>query len=321
MTRLLLLLALLAPALPAAAQEDIDSALEEVLEDEATEESEEAAPDRDAALRALVVDYYTRLGTEPTDAELRDGLGSVRLMLEDGVSMARIREAIDTAVELHSPGRRIPFQVAVPLRVRPADPGDVVAEEPAPETLSIEREDLETDDEEAADDEVATTDDASAGNSVIEERWVKRQEELRQRRNRYRLYQQWRDRTRDKRALIGIGVPLLAGGWAGTWALAGTALSFGEVLPSVGWTAAIPVAGPFVFGGLTGGGAYPGVFVLGALQGIGLGLTIVGLAQKHDLPYDRDPTALRIGRDRHGRPRLLLKPQPTGLGAGLSGRF
>lgn len=317
MTRLLLLLALLAPALPAAAQDDtdVDSALEEVLGNDG---SEEATPDRDAALRALVVDYYTRLGTEPTDAELRDGLGSVRLMLEDGVSLARIREAIDTAVELHSPGRRIPFQVAVPLRVRPADPGEVVAEEPAPETLTIEREDLEPDDEVAADD---GEDDASAGNSVIEERWVKRQEELRQRRNRYRLYQQWRDRTRDKRALIGIGAPLLAGGWAGTWALAGTALSYGEVLPSVGWTAAIPVAGPFVFGGLTGGGAYPGVFVLGALQGIGLGLTIVGLAQKHDLPYDRDPTALRIGRDRHGRPRLLLKPQPTGLGAGLSGRF
>lgn len=317
MTRLLLLLALLAPALPVAAQEDdVDSVLEEVLGEEASEASE-AAPDRDAALRALVVDYYARLGTEPTDAELRDGLGAVRLMLEDGVSLARIREAIDTAVELHSPGRRIPFQVAVPLRVRPADPREEVPDEPAPEALSIERDDLETEDEVASDDE---EDDASAGNSVIEERWVKRQEELRQRRNRYRLYQQWRDRTRDKRALIGIGAPLLAGGWAGTWALAGTALSFGEVLPSVGWTAAIPVAGPFVFGGLTGG-SYPGVFVLGALQGIGLGLTIVGLAQKHDLPYDRDPTALRIGRDRHGRTRLLLKPQPTALGAGLSGRF
>ena len=150
---------------------------------------------------------------------------------------------------------------------------------------------------------------------------MKRQEELRARRNRLRLYLQWRDRTREKRVLLSVGIPMFAAGWAGTWALAGGTLSNGLTLPSVGWTGAIPIAGPFIFGALTAG-EYPPVFVFAGFQGIGLALTIIGLAQKHDLPYDRDPTAMKVGRDpRTGRAVLTIAPRPTGMGAGLVGRF
>ena len=142
---------------------------------------------------------------------------------------------------------------------------------------------------------------------------MERQEELRKRRNRLRLHLQWKDRTRDKRILLSVGGPLFVAGWAGTFAVAGATMSFGETLPSTGWTGAIPLAGPIVFGVLTDG-QYPAVFAFAAFQGIGLALTVVGLAKKVDWPYDRDPTALYIGRDpRSGRPRVTLHPGPMGL--------
>lgn|GEM_PF-1662373 len=320
MTRLcLLLLALSFPAgsfaqdsqtEPAPTQAPAD--LDEIADPES--DVEELEDPLDAKLGSLVRSYYEQIGSVASADDLLQGVRAAKLMLVDGVSLARIEAAVADAVRLNTPGRRIPFQVAVPLRVRPANSETVATPPPRPEPVRPpvqEREPRVSRDDEAAE---------QAG-TVIEERWVKRQEELRARRNRLRLYLQWRDRTREKRILMSVGIPMFAAGWAGTWALAGGTLSNGSELPSVGWTGAIPVAGPFIFGIATEG-RYPPVFVFAGFQGIGLALTIVGLAQKHDLPYDRDPTALRIGRDpKTGRALVTLAPRPTGLGAGLLGRF
>ena len=314
---ILLALALLALlALPASARaqepdEDAsDTPAEEVDEAEAASSDADDADDAEAPatdplgarLEEMVQSYYAAIGSSASASELQQGIQSVQLMLLDGVSIARIDAAIAAAIDLHTPGRRIPFQVAVPLRVRPADEAPAPAPEPVatPETRS----DPPPAAEPAPD---------PADRSVVEKRWVERQEQLRKRRNRLRLHLQWKDRTRDKRILLAVGAPLFLGGWAGTFGVAGAAMSFGEVLPSTGWTAAIPVAGPVVFGVLSDG-AYPAVFAFAAFQGIGLALTIAGLAKKVDWPYDRDPTALHLGRDRKsGKPVLTIHPGPMGV--------
>lgn len=277
----------------------------------------------DASLRTLVQSYYERIGSESTESDVAQGMKACKLMLMDGVSLGRIEAGVDRAISLHTPGRRIPFQVAVPLRVRPAGETSA-APRPAPKPMpdSVARpESGEPREDATGSSSTAQSDPAERAGTVIEERWVKRQEELRARRNRLRLYLQWRDRTREKRVLLSVGVPMLVAGWAGTWALAGGTLSTGAELPSVGWTGAIPIAGPIIFGALTEG-AYPPIFVFGGFQTIGLVLTIAGLAQKHDLPYDRDPTAMNVGRNpRTGRAVLTLSPRPVGLGGGVVGRF
>lgn len=288
MLRLLVLLLLLLPGVALAQDEP-----------EAEAPVEPAMDPLTAKLQALVEDYYVAIGSTASEDDLQQGMQSVQLMLLDGVSMSRIEAAIAAAVALHTPGRRIPFQVAVPLRVRPADA--------APRTAPTTSE---------APPPAATAppvEEKSPERTVIEERWLERQEQLRKRRNRYRLHLQWRDRTREKRALLSIGIPLFMGGWGATFAVAGATMSFGETLPSTGWTGAIPIAGPFVFGIMTDG-QYPAVFAFAAFQGIGLALTIVALTKKIDWPYDRDPTALYLGRDRRtGKPKVTVHPGPLGF--------
>ncbi len=254
-----------------------------------------------ARLQTMVQDYYVAIGSTASATDLRDGTQSVQMMLLDGVSMSRIEDAIAAAVTLHTPGRRIPFQVAVPLRVRPSDA--------APRSVPAADDDEPTPPPAAA----PLTEEQTAERTVIEERWVERQEQLRQRRNRLRLHLQWRDRTRDKRILLSVGIPMFIAGWAGAFSVAGASMSYGETLPSTGWTGAIPVAGPFVFGALTEG-AYPAVFAFAAFQGLGVALTIAALTKKIDWPYDRDPTALHLGRDpRTGKPTVTIHPGPTGV--------
>jgi hypothetical protein len=325
-SRLAGMLALLLALVPAPGWAQGASAPAPAEEEPAAEEPAgevDANPEPDPleqSLRTLVQRYYDSIGTEASGADLEQGIRAVKLMLIDGVSLGRIEAAVDTAISLHTPGRRIPFQVAVPLRIRPeggdegSSPPPVARSEPrrAPDPAHSPRTEPSAGEDSGP---------AERAGTVIEERWVKRQEELRARRNRLRLYLQWRDRTREKRILLGVGIPMFAAGWAASWALAGGTLTTGAELPSVGWTGAIPLAGPIIFGVLTEG-AYPPVFVFAGFQGIGLALTIAGLAQRHDLPYDRDPTAMRIGRDpRTGRPVLTIAPRPVGMGAGVLGRF
>ncbi len=314
---------------PQPALSQTDGALPSPQGDESEAEAKAEVDPLEASLRAMVQIYYELIGSEATDSDVTQGVKASKMMLIDGVSLDRIEAAVERAVSLHTPGRRIPFQVAVPLRVRPA--GETSSEspsrprqEPAPASPSRAPQSAEEPPAPDAPQDPSTTaqsDSADRAGTVIEERWVKRQEELRARRNRLRLYLQWRDRTREKRVLLSVGVPMLLAGWAGSWALAGGTLSVGAELPSVGWTGAIPIAGPILFGALTEG-RNPPIFVFGGFQAVGLALSIAGLVQKHDLPYDRDPTALNVGRrPRTGRPALTLSPRSVGLGAGLVGRF
>lgn len=295
----------------------------EIGDDEAEDASDSPAEDPfEAGLRRLVTRYYTEIGTTASERDLAEGVQSIKLMLMDGVSLDRIEAAVSDAITLHTPGRRVPFPVAVPLRVKPAGTPPARAPEP---TASAARPPASSSTTGSSSGSGTTssgsTESAERAGTVIEERWVKRQEELRARRNRLRLYLQWRDRTRDKRILLGVGIPLFAAGWAGTWALAGGALTLGATPPSIGWTGAIPVVGPFIFGAATAPD-FPPAFVFGGFQGIGLALTVIGLAQKHDLPYDRDPTAMRIGRDpKTGRAIMTIRPMPLGFGGGFSGTF
>ena len=48
---------------------------------------------------------------------------------------------------------------------------------------------------------------------------------------------------------------------------------------------------------------------------------IIGFALPKNFPYDKDPTALRVGRKRDGRHALELRFQPSATGGGLVGRF
>ena len=308
MLRLLVLLLLLIPG-AAVAQE---------AETEPAEPTEEQAPEPEVdmltvRLQAMVRDYYEAIGSEATEDDLKHGVQSVQMMLLDGVSMSRIEAAIAAAVSLHTPGRRIPFQVAVPLRVRPADsaprPAPAIAVEPGDPPERDPETDLALTEPPAPPAEPDKTEERTA----IEKRWVERQEQLRKRRNRLRLHLQWRDRTKEKRILFSLGIPLFVAGWAGTFSVAGATMTFGETLPSTGWTGAIPIAGPFVFAGLTDA-QYPAVFAFAAFQGIGLALTIVALTKKIDWPYDRDPTALHLGRDRRtGKPKVTIRGGPMGV--------
>jgi hypothetical protein len=61
--------------------------------------------------------------------------------------------------------------------------------------------------------------------------------------------------------------------------------------------------------------------VLTILQGAGGALIGAALAIPKNYPYDKDPTALRLGRKRDGRHALELRLSPSPLGAGLVGRF
>jgi len=293
------------------AEDAADEAADGSADGEAVEEPAPVEDPFEAGLRALVTRYYRQIGSSASDRDLTEGIQSIKLMLMDGVSLDRIEAAVNDAITLHTPGRRVPFPVAVPLRVKPA--GTPPATRPQPPATS----DVTPPPSSTSSASTSSASSAERAGTVIEERWVKRQEELRARRNRLRLYLQWRDRTRDKRILLSVGIPMFAAGWAGTWALAGGALTTGSTPPSIGWTGAIPVVGPFIFGAATAPD-FPPAFVFGGFQGIGLVLTIVGLAQKHDLPYDRDPTAMRIGRDpKTGRAIMTISPGPMGL----TGRF
>ena len=124
------------------------------------------------------------------------------------------------------------------------------------------------------------------------------------------------------RTLLGVGVPLLAGTYAMSFATIGLVRLAGIDIPaSEAWTIAVPVLGPVILAGVHGEGV-EGLVLLTLLQAGGLALVIPGaILHSKDLPYDEDPTALRIGTRRDGRTALSIRFAPAPSGALLVGHF
>lgn len=251
-------------------------------------------------LLALVDGYYAGIGHPADEAEREQALESIRTMLLDGVALPRVHAAVEDAIRLHSPGRIVPFHIAVPLRVRPAEAAPPVQKPPPPATAVPRPVDPE-----------------------IEARRAAQRERANARRNRTRLYRQWRSRTRPKRTLVAIGIPLWAGGYSLGFGLGGLTVLSGQVDHQTAWLRAIPLVGQFIYFGAVAsasGDIAADAILFGVLEVAGAGLTIVGLALKADWPYDRDPTAFRRHRP-DGRLALEGRVVLTPAFAGVTGRF
>jgi hypothetical protein len=278
-------------------------------------------------MREMVDRYYRGIGGSPSATELDKALESIRFMLLDGVSLSRVDAAVDESVRLHHAGRHVPFEIAVPLRVRPAgSEGGAAVGAQVPGTTA--------ESSAPAPGGKATSPPASAGVEVpppwtpvkpLSPEEEARRAALRQaaaeRRARLRLYDQWRDRTREKRVLLSVGIPLWALGYGLGFGTASALYMAGAVEQRDAWLAAIPLGGNIAFAAAADGAAVyaPG---FAALELGGAALTITGIALKADWPYKRDPTALRLGRARQGGPALVLRVVPAGAsGAMIYGKF
>ena len=259
----------------------------------------------------LVQRYYEGTGgTTPSDADRERAVQSIQLMLLDGVSLDRINAAVDEALKLHTPGRRIPFEVAVPLRVRPEEGGDGAASGSGSGSSG------------------SVSESRRGGRAPVRELTPEeeaRRLELRRQRSaaraRLRLFRQWRERTRVKQTLLSVGIPLLAGGYALGFGHAGILALNGLVPHYSAWITAVPVIGNFVLTIWTNA-EFPASIVLTIMEWGGVGLIVAGLLQKIDWPYDRDPTAWKVGkRQRDGRAALTMRVVPTGAGGALIGRW
>ncbi|HCP48229.1 MAG TPA: hypothetical protein DIU15_19475 [Deltaproteobacteria bacterium] len=262
-----------------------------------------------AHLQAEVLRYYRGIGAEASAEELDRGLQTLSFMLLDGVSLDRIEAAIHAALQLHSPGRRVPFEVAVPLRVQPAEAGS------ARSTLAGERQ------------QSSSEGPAPAGEATSEPMPTTNQDALAQKRkqaelkvNRLRLYKQWKSRTRGKRMLISIGIPLLASGYALGFGVAGSLNLFGEIPQSWAWVTSVPLVGTLLLGIWTEG-LYPSFFALSVMQIAGAALLVGGIVMRANWPYDKDPTAVHIGTKRGGGPAITLRAGSSGAGGWLIGHF
>jgi len=263
---------------------------------EASEPSQPADDPVTARLRVEILRYYEGIATEASAAEVGSALESARFMLLDGVSIQRITAAVDKAISLHNPGRRVPFEVAVPLRVLPAAQQ---AATPAPTDLS---------DEDALYDPDA------------DERRTQQKASIESRRNRIRLHRQWQRRGVEKRIILAVAVPALVIPYSMGF-FVGSIMALNEDVPhSWAWITAVPVVGTLLLGAWTQSQG-PGFAVLTITQGVGLAALIVGLALKAERPYEEDPTALRIGKRRDGRTAVTIRGGPMGVGGFLEGRF
>jgi hypothetical protein len=303
MRTLLLLLALALASLPGpllAQGDDAPPAEATATTDEAVEEVPEAPVDKlTLRMQELVDRYYQGISAEPTDQELADGVQAIQLMLLDGVSLGRIDAAVSEAIRLHTPGRRIPFPIAVPLRVRPADPGEATRDragtpDPNPEARK------------------GTARPALDLDPAVEERRSELRRKREERQQRKRLYRQWQERLKERRVLLSLGIPMLASGYAIGFVVGGVMSQTGEVPYYSAWVTAVPVVGALILGIWTEG-SMPPLFILSGLQMGGVALIIASIAKKIDWPYDEDPTALRIGKRRDGRAALTLFPTGTGV--------
>ena len=286
---------------PGAEPEDADSE-----QGEAPAPAEEVAVDPlTARMQELVAAYYEGIEVEASPDELNNGLESVQMMVLSGTGIQAIADAVTVATRLHTPGRRVPFEIAVPLRVGTAVPTD----------NSVEQTEEE---KETARVEVSAESLLSPQESA---RRIRVREAEEKHRARYGLYRQWRERTRVPRTLISVGVPLLVTSYITGFATSGVALLAGAPLThGQAWLSAIPVVGTAIIAGITDG-ALAGMTVLTILQGTGVALLVVGLLLPVDYPYDKDPTALKIGKKPGGKHALELRFQPAPTGAGIVGRF
>jgi len=258
-----------------------------------------------ARILELVDLYYTEIDVVPTDEDRARGLESAQMMLLSGVAVTDIAKAVGVAVRLHTPGRRVPFEIAVPLRVgttmgatAASSGGTTPAKEAAVK----------------ADVEASFSPEERARRSRIREA-----EETR--RTRYGLYRQWRTRTLVPRTLLSIGIPVLASGYITGFAVAGgILLAGGPVTHQQAWLSAIPIFGPAILAGVSDG-LLDGMILSTAVQGCGAALMVVALVVQKKFPKESDPTALRLGKKRDGRPAVELHFRPSPTGAGLVGRF
>ncbi len=268
----------------------------------------QAAPPVDpvtARMLELVDLYYTEIDVVPTDEDRARGLESAQMMLLSGVAVTDIAKAVGVAVQLHTPGRRVPFEIAVPLRVGTSMGTTGTSSggtNPAKETAV------------KADVEASFSPEERARRSRIREA-----EETR--RTRYSLYRQWRTRTLVPRTLLSVGIPVLATGYITSFAVAGgILLAGGPLTHQQAWLTAVPIFGPAILAGV-GDGLLDGMALLAAVQGSGAALIVIALAVRKKFPRESDPTALRIGKKRDGRPAVELHFRPSPTGAGLVGRF
>jgi len=254
-----------------------------------------------ARLKEEVRRYYIGIGTQASGEELQSGLDATRFMLLDGVSIQRIAAAVDKAISLHNPGRRVGFEVAVPLRVLPA--------------AQTQQRGSPSRDTGLSGDGASSSYDAAADGSRS-----KRRQAIEARRNRIRLFRQWQKRSLEKRILISVGIPSLAIPYTMGFFIASVMSMSGVVPGTWAWATAIPIVGTLLLGIWTED-QFAGFALLTASQLGGLAVLIVGLALKAGRPYDKDPTALRIGKRRNGHPGLTVRARPMGLGGVLQGRF
>ncbi len=251
-------------------------------------------------LLGLVDRYYDGIGQPPDDDERGRALESIQAMLLDGVSLPRVTAAVEDAVRLHNPGRAVPFYIAVPLRVRPADaapPLDRPPPDPPPAPVR------------AIDPE-------------IEARRAAQRAEAAARRTRVRLYEQWEARTKVKRTLLSVGVPLWSIGYGVGFGMGGLTVLAGQVTHEQAWLRAIPLVGQFIYyGTLAADGALaPDAIAFGLMEVAGAGLIVASLAIKTDWPYERDPTALHLRRP-DGRLALAASPVFSPIFGGVTGVF
>ena len=253
-----------------------------------------------ARLLDLVDRYHAGVDHPATEAERTRALDSIRTMLLDGVALPRVHAAVEDAVRLHAPGRVVPFHIAVPLRVKPADPEPPLHRAPPDPPPSPAR----------------------AIDPRVEARRAEQRKAASARRNRVRLYQQWQARTKHKRALLTGGAIAWAAGYGAGFGVGGITVLAGEVSHEQAWLRAIPLVGQFLYvGSVAEGGvlALDGI-VLGIIEVSGAALVAASIAMKADWPYDRDPTALRLRRP-DGRLALEASPILNPAFAGLVGRF
>ena len=308
------LLAMMALPCPLyAAQDSTSESQDESSEASSSAETSEAQPADDpvtARLRTEVMRYYESIELEPSPAQVASGLDSARFMLLDGISIQRIEAAVTKAIGLHSPGRKVSFEVAVPLRILPSEASSSRTQRP----YSAE----EADQEDAPQGSILET--LGEESREANERRMQRKEAQEARRNRIRLHRQWQQRTMSKRILLTVGVPILAIPYSVGFFAASIMVMDGAIPRSWAFVTTVPVLGTLLLGIWTEG-AYPPLALLSASQAVGLATLIIGLAMKSQHPHKDDPTALRLGKKANGAPAVTLRAGPMGLGGILQGRF